>query len=280
MSDRFHVWEAQQNYWCRQCGKKGFLDELTGEADQWDEMSDEEKRLIAIERRQAEMERRQEEQEQRIRALEYMRQCTDHLTYRNNLDGGAVRYWKSEGITDASIDAFVLGYCSHCPSDKWGRSSYTIPIFENNALVNISHRIAGATKDKYRPHRAGLGSHLFNSDILGNNPDMVLILEGEKKTIHGVQLGYSAVGVMGQHKWKPRWFDWFNKSQDIVIALDPDAQMSAYKLAQEFFKRGFSPRVASLPAKFDDCVVKYGATPNDMSAMIDNASPVRYTNVF
>jgi DNA primase len=268
--DRFRVWRDRGNYWCRpgpgHCGRSGFVDELTG-----DNLTNEEKRRLALEARVAAVERKQREMESRLSALEQMHgmmYVADH--YYQSLtapDNDAFNYWLEQGMEVETIGQYKLGYCQRCPTDKERRPSYTIPVIIRDKLYNIRHRLIGASDgDKYRPQMAGLPNVLFNADFLYDaDPARIIITEGEKKSIILAQTGFPNVGIMGKTGFQPIWARKFERFQTVYVALDPDATEQAAEIAKLFGGRG---RVVSLTAKVDDMIVKQQATREDIEAFI------------
>lgn len=250
--DGFHVF-ANGGYWCRQCGIKGWLDEENAKP-----LSEAEK----LKQRITRLEEKQREQERRISQLERMARCTDHLRYHQALDDRALEYWWKEGMMEETINTYLLGYCERCPMDKKHRSSFTIPIINGGKLENIRHRLTNATDgDKYRPHMPDLGLQLFNADQLEKARKRIIIVEGEKKSIIAAQAGFPNVGITGNRSFKREWLEWFDHINEVIVALDPDAMESAYRLGAMFDGRA---RVAQLPAKIDDMIVKYEAGADDI----------------
>lgn len=263
--DRFLVF-VDGGYWCRQCNAKGWLDDDTPKQQPTREQ--------ILERRIAEIERKQREHERRITNLEIMHKSQDHIRYHRNLEAtpSLMDYWLGEGITTQSIKSYNLGYCPSCPTYR-DSPSYTIPFVNRGCLENIRHRLVYPNgSGKYRPHIAGLGSSLFNVDLLDNAKERVLIVEGEKKSIVLAQAGFANVGISGKRTFKQEWLRWFDNVQEIMIALDPDATESAYRLGAMFGKRA---RVASLPAKIDDMITLYGASPSDLEGFFSCARPIQ-----
>ena len=210
--------------------------------------------------------------ERRLSALERMAKSTDHLNYHYNITTDAVVYFNEEGITNASIDRYMLGYCPRCPTDRQGRPSYPIPVINGETLLNIRHRLVGADSDKYRPHMAGLGVQLFNADYLDEQEESILIVEGEKKSIVVAQLGIPNVGIVGKRSFMKDWLTKFEGFKTVYIALDPDATQSARRLGALF---GGRARVVRVPVKIDEAIFRYGATKSDIEAFLANARPVR-----
>jgi len=266
-NDRFHVWE-RGNYWCRpgpgHCGAEGWVDKLAGK-----DAPTAEQRL---EWRVAKLERQHQEHEQRLSRLEEMARCKDHIRYHEALTDEAREYWWSEGITDESIERYLLGWCPRCPTYPES-PSYTIPITRHDVLQNIRHRLQRPNgSGKYRPHRAGLGNSLYLADLLDEPRESIIVTEGEKKAIVSTQSGFPAVGVCGKRSFKREWIPLFDSVQVVYIALDPDATESAFRLGALFNGRA---RVARLPAKLDDMIVRFGANSDDIEAYLRTARPVK-----
>lgn len=261
--DRFHVWD-RGNYWCRMCGKKGFVDE--GE-----NLSQEEVWKRRVELQLREQQRQIDEHAARLSALERIAQeWPQAQAYHVNLDvvPGAREWWDAQGLVREWQDYFQVGYCGKCPTDNEGRPSYTIPVTDNGTLLNIRHRLAQAPNgDKYRPHMAGLGASLFNLDVLRGNPPELLIVEGEKKAMVLSQYGFPAVAISGCRTWKAEWTERL-AVDPLYIALDPDAMESARKLAAKF---GGRARIVALPAKPDDFFTQYNGTQAQFRAFMQRA---------
>lgn len=260
-TDGFLVW-ADGGFFCRKCGSKGWVDD-----DEAKPLSQTE--LLAL--RVAKLERQQREHEERLSLLEQMARCKDHLKYHEGLTDQAREYWWGEGITDESIERYLLGWCPKCPMCP-DSPSYTIPIVRHDKLENIRHRLQKPHGGKYRPHRVGLGNSLFNADLLDQERASIIVTEGEKKSIVATQSGFDAVGITGKRSFKREWLEWFDGIQVVYIALDPDATESAFRLGALFDGRA---RVARLPAKLDDMVTQYGATSTDIEAYLRVARPVK-----
>jgi len=248
-------------YWCRQCGKRGWLDEGSAEPLTREKL---------LELRIQALERKQREHERRLSALEQMAKCTDHLRYHESLTDQALAYWLDEGMTEESIERYLLGYCQNCPTYPES-ASYTIPVINGGKLENIRHRLKKPDGGgKYRPHMAGLGNSLFNADLL-EGAQRIVVTEGEKKSIILTQHGFPAVGICGKRAFKREWLERFAPLEVVYVALDPDATESAKRLAGMFEGRG---RVVDLPCKPDDMIVKYGASSDDMESFLRLSRPI------
>jgi len=265
--DRFHVWADRQNYWCRQCGVKGFLDEEDGREFTEQELT--ELRLRALERKV-------EKHERQLNALGRMMASTDHITYHKLLDDSDRAYWHSQGIYDKAIDEYMLGVCYNCPTAP-RQASYTIPVFDSTwtKLLNIRHRLIDATTgDRYRPHIAGLpGKLLFNARWTKEH-DELLLVEGEKKSIVVSSQVMPAVGILGASGFDMRWLPHFASVKKLYIALDPDVQDKALVLGTEIAKHSrIDVRMCTFPVKPDDFFLK-GGKPGEFKDFLKWAKPV------
>lgn len=277
------------HFYCFGCGTRGdivdwlrdfrgmSLDQILSDA----RMDSVEARLRRLEYGQRKLERRVEDNERRIAALERINKSTDHIRYHRQMPDEAWLYWYEQGFYRETIEHYQLGYCDQCPTD-WakingelqfvGRRSYTIPVYSNGRLWDIRHRLADATSgDKYRPHVSGLPHVLFNADYLRDDSDAIVVVEGEKKSIIAAQEGFPNVGIMGKNGFDKAWVKRFDKFKAIYVALDPDADDNAEKIAGLFDGRGY---IVYLPDKLDDMIVQYGATARDIQAFINCAKRV------
>jgi hypothetical protein len=89
----------------------------------------------------------------------------------------------------------------------------------------------------------------------------LLLTEGSKKAIVASQNGYPSVGVFGKNGFNLAWLKHFSNVQSLWLVPDPDAYDAWVKLAHQI--RGESKhldvRVAQLPDKPDDFLIRYGA---------------------
>jgi hypothetical protein len=258
---------SHARYWCRNCGTSGWVDEDDTRRPSPEELQ--ELRMQALERQMR-------EHEQRLAKLEEMHNCKDHLRYHENLTDRTRQLWYESNIFDDAIDKFMLGYSRECPTYRES-PSLTVPVYgHDNQLADIRHRLLQPNgSGKYRPHRGGLGTHLFNAPILRSSHERLLIVEGEKKVICLDQAGFPAVGIMGKSAWNKRWFDWFDVGR-VYIALDPDADESAERLGKIFVQHGFNNvYLADFPAKPDDFVYQYGGGVDQVERVLQLARPVQ-----
>lgn len=268
--DRFLVF-VDKGYWCRQCDKKGWLDEN-------EHLSGDELRLRRLEweQRRAEIERR--ETMNRVTALEEMaRQVGLVDLYHANLNTNeaALDHWHQHyGASYDTIAQRRLGYCARCPTASFS-DSLTIPVWYRDELKNIRHRLLKPDNGgKYRPHLPNLGPMLFNADDLHADSDTLLILEGEiKSIIVSQETGLANIAIMGKCGFPAAWARdrRLAKFERVYVCYDPDAKAKATEVAGYFGVRG---RVMDLPVKADDLFIRFGGTKQDFEHCIQQARPV------
>lgn len=265
-TDRFRFWPEKGNYWCRQCEFSGFVVDST---DSLFRVTPEMK--AGIERRQKAA--AEAEHERHLSAIEILQHRRNDLVYHSRLNGEATYLKKKWGVSDETIQAFNLGYADECPTFQ-ASSSFTIPYYWQDQLINLRHRLVAPTDSgKYRPEIAGLPSAIFNADIL-TSEEWVVLVEGEFKAMVLWQNGLPAIAVPGATNFKEKWVNHFNKVKKVFVALDPGADLAAWRIGQMLSKAGVVTRVATLPEKPDDMIVKYGCDVGLLCRYFELGRPV------
>jgi len=266
--DRFLIF-AKGNYWCRpgdgHCGKSGWILE-----NQNSNLTPEELQRLAIQNDIAELKRKTEEHEKRITALEKMAQSQAHIFYHKALSEKAIEYWHKEGITDKSIDRWLLGYCDSVPLYP-SLDSVTIPVINLGKLKNIRHRTFN-NDIRYLPHMKDLGMTLFNADALfKEDKSMVILYEGEKKSIVAAQNGFEGPALLGSNAFKDEWVPYFQQFDTVYICLDSDAIETAVGIGEKIG----NARIVELPGegKVDD-LFNWGMTKRDFCDFLRKARRV------
>jgi len=261
-TDRFCFWPDTGNYWCRQCGAKGFVTE-----NNYAWTPEERERYLAEAAARAEQERqaKQTALEEMSAQVHIASQYHEAMTDRS--------YWYGQGLSDETINHYQLGYCPACPT-YLASPSHTIPVYFKNKLLNIRHRLAQPPSpgDKYRPHRAGLPAVMFNADILLTAQAYVVLVEGEVKTMVLSQYLFPTVGVPGANIFPDRWVKWFGNQSRVYITFDPGAEAHARDIA---LMLGDKARIVSCPVKPDDFFVLYKGTPDDFCEYLKQGRVVR-----
>jgi len=254
--DRFIFWPEDGNYWCRQCDLKGFILE-TDQSYITDAQREAWKR--------AEKERKRREKEQENTVLSSISQMEPLIEKYHHQLGMANGFWQHAGLEPQTIERYKLGYCQSCPTCP-NHPSYVIPVYQQNKLVTIRHRLESPPTpgDKYRYHMAGMKAQLFNVDSLKPNGDIpfgllepgeVLLVEGEIKSMYLDQSGFMVVGVPGANIWRDEWGQFFGSNATVFVAYDPGANGAASKTALKLSNIVHRVYQVSLPSKPDDFFV-------------------------
>lgn len=264
--DRFLFWPDKGNYYCRRCELKGFVSDADNSQLFTTEQYDAWKR--AKQERQ-----RKERQQQQQEVIERLSKTNRADIYHNQMIDRS--YWYSQGLSDETINKFKLGYCPACPTYP-DSPSWTIPIFYQDKLYNIRHRLTNPNgAGKYRPETSGLPQAIFNADVLSSGDWMTVLVEGEVKAMVLQQYGFSTVGIPGANSFKDKWAKLFDPVSIVYIALDPGAEQQAMEIGLTLAGNGIETRVCTLPAKPDDMIVKYKATAADLFKFLILGKKVR-----
>lgn len=251
--DRFRFWPEKGNYWCRVCEVKGFVTE-------GDKLIIDSAKYEAWQR--IEELRKSKERLAKMSALDRLAATDNDSRYHHLMDSRL--HWYNQGLNDATIDRYKLGYCPACPTFK-DSPSHTIPITYKNKLYNIRHRLIYPNgSGKYRPEMAGLPSALFNADLLIEPGWFTVVAEGEVKSMVLNQAGFPTVGVPGASSFQEKWAALFEKCGVIFIAFDPGAEMGACRAGEMLQGVVGEVRICQLPVKPDDLLVKYGGSAAEL----------------
>lgn len=263
-ADRFTFWLEDGNYYCRRCDTKGHLKSIPF-------VTPEIKRKWEANRQEV----RRTQREKNLSAIEKLQKRRPDLIYHQNLNGKSTEIKKYWGIDNDHIDLFKLGYCSCCPTSPKSES-ITIPYYWQNKIISLRHRLLSTqdTQGKYRPEVAGLPAAIFNADMLRDNSENIIILvEGEFKAIVLLQFGFPAVAIPGANVFKPHWANLFKGKKRVYIALDPNTKSQAQKIG-ELLSPVTHCRVASLPFKPDDMLIKYDYGLNTFTKILEMGRPI------
>lgn len=267
--DRFMVWRERKNYWCRQCGLKGWLD-----GDAHIPSPDE---VAALERRIAE--RQANDALMHDAAVKRLVDAAYWRGYHDCMNDQQREYWNQEGIPDWAIDYFDLGYCPAKRISYEGQTftypAYTIPIISpgTHTAVNVQYRLIGAPAQigKYRQeYNLPAAPFFFNTDRTEGH--QVLMVEGSKKAIViGCHTGDSELQIIGLPSNTPseKLIQTVSAYETVFVALDPGAERQAERIGGIVGKRA---RIVTLPAKPDDLIVRYGGTADDIRQAMQQAT--------
>lgn len=153
-------------------------------------------------------------------------------------------YWHSRGLTDATVDRFMLG---------WDGRRYTIPHLYRLIPFGCKRR-KSEIDDKIEERYvciSGSRSGIFNADIL-QSVEMVVICEGEIDAMLLEQWGFPAVtSTAGAATWKPDWVNLFSSVRKIFILYDNDkAGLDGALHVQSTLRRA---KIVRYPEGVKDC---------------------------
>jgi hypothetical protein len=263
--DGFLFWLDRGNYWCRQCGAKGWASDAPGSSGSG-AMSPQEYAAFMREVEERTRRRIAEERGRHRQAAEQIAEMWPVAAlYHNSLTPERLSWWYAKGVNDETVARYKLGYCPSCPTCP-GHESYTIPVSFKGRLLNIRHRLATPPEGggKYRPEMAGLRPAVFNADVLLEPREYILLVEGEIKAMVLSQLGYPVVGIPGTG-FKPQWARWFENQSVVYVTLDPGANGHGEHIAGILGKRA---KVVKLPVKPDDFFVLHDGTVEEFYWML------------
>ena len=169
----------------------------------------------------------------------------------------ALPYLLSRGISEQVAEMFQLGYVPH-GADRGGRLS--IPYVTPAGVVQIKYRCTdqshadhkGLDCPKYM-HETGVGTHLYNAEVLISTSDTVILTEGELDAICvQAYLGIPAVAYPGVGTWKGQqhYRLCFEGVSEVIVVADGDkiGRDAARRVAESI---GMAARVVNMPDGFD-----------------------------
>jgi hypothetical protein len=176
-----------------------------------------------------------------------------HVAYHHNLTPAARAYWHAQGITDDSIDRYLLGYCAEHPA--W-HETYTIPILNTDgACLFIKHRLVDDRHGKYRNEPSGVHPVLYRNHI---PPTRSLVLfAGEKKVIIASQYGVpAATSTSGCGHWDDAWTATLPGA--VYVAFDEQETENANKVGLRIAGGSKRVRVAQVDGQADEFLLTRG----------------------
>lgn len=222
---------------------------------------------LKAERERLQVERQAAKAAKEAEALSRINSLESRVMWYHNQVDQARPYWYGQGISDALIEKYHLGYAPLCPClypDEERQPSYVLPYYEQNKLVSIRHRLSKPNgHGKYRPEFAGLPPRLFNTDsllqayevsfsLLPNNE--FILVEGEiKALVVSDRLGCPCVGLPGATNWRTEWASYFKGYSLAYWLPDPGLKVEVIRFIAESLKAaGLRVVIGKLPVKPDD----------------------------
>ena len=270
--DRFIVWK-EGNYYCRQCGEKGFL------------KLDDSRKLSYNEIKALMQQREEESKAARKKSLESWQSQLDLnkvMSWHNNLTPEMRIQWNNDGIPDYVLDSYCVGF----NPTKWisvdgnmiSVPAYTIPIVSNQTkkIVNIQFRLVNppAGVGKYRQVNEIPAAPAYMSEE--TEGDFLLIVEGWKKAVvvfNFIGKSFQVVGIPGivVH---PEIMESMRGFKKKVLMPDPFAVSDRKNLenAVSRFKKYLSNvYLSTVLWKPDDMIVSGKVSLPQFNSILDNA---------
>ncbi|BCB96166.1 hypothetical protein JZK55_10880 [Dissulfurispira thermophila] len=192
----------------------------------------------------------------------------------------AMEYIKKRGISESSIEKFMLGYGVPTRELREGvpenlfSNRIIFPIIMGKEMYGFTGRSIDGTLPKYK-NSPGLNKNkllygLFPQSV--KSWGFIILVEGYIDAIMMHQYGFdNTAGVMGSSLSNEQ-IDLI-KGYPVVLAFDGDkaGQEAAKKAAKDLLKMGVHAKIAELPDKKDPADII--AEGDDMASIIDNAIP-------
>lgn len=183
----------------------------------------------------------------------------EHLRYHRAMRPDDRGWWMEHyGVSEEAMERFYLGACRE---GRFAPVTYTIPVFRTGRLVNIKHRIPDAPHgSKYRNHRSGVGTQLFNGDRLTPDCREIVVVAGEMKAVVLEDFGIPAVSATGGcSNWRDEWTAQLQHCERIYVAFDPEPAEERKHAVNLLTKLDARARLVACPQKPDDFVLDHGA---------------------
>jgi len=183
------------------------------------------------------------------------------------------QYLNLRGISDSIIDKHKLGW-----GKFYGRNWITIPIKDQDGSLNgfKLRRDPNGNEDtgKYCFYPKGFKATLYGWEILNNNPDCIVICEGEFDCMLLEANGIPAItSTAGAETFKKEWIEHLRGIRNVYICFDKDeaGQRGSQKLIETLIEElpGSMISKITLPEKMEgkditDYFVKYGGTADEL----------------
>ncbi|GER94768.1 hypothetical protein A45J_2532 [hot springs metagenome] len=192
----------------------------------------------------------------------------------------AIEYIKKRGISESSIEKFMLGYGVPTRELREGvpenlfSNRIIFPIIMGKEIYGCTGRSIDGTLPKYK-NSPGLSKSkllygLFPQSV--KSWGFIILVEGYIDAIMMHQYGFDNTAAIMGSSLSNEQIELIKKYK-VVLALDGDkaGQEAAKKAAKDLLKMGVHAKIAELPDKKDPADII--AEGDDMASIIDNAIP-------
>lgn len=195
--------------------------------------------------------------------------------HHNRLRDNDYEWWLGRGVLPETVKYLKLGTMTDMMGVKW----YTIPIMsiDGNRYDNYKLRRAGEGLPRYRQYKPNLRPALYNpypTQVARSN--QVVLVAGEIKAIVLSQYGIPTVSSStGVNTWQDEWVPVF-KGKEVIICFDPKEHLigpgkesSAKSITHSLYSSDLMVQETPLPYDPDDCIVKHGWSPMEVSEKLN-----------
>lgn len=160
---------------------------------------------------------------------------------------------EDRALTPETIARFQLGaVVDPVESDDPARSRISIPYLTPTGPVSLRFR-----KMPDDPHPAkywqpqGSLLTLFNTTVITEPRDWIVVTEGEIDCMTACQAGLPAVGLPGVSSWKSHYYAIFNGYERVIILADNDDKGQGAGFAEQLAKHVPGPAIFKMPDGHD-----------------------------
>lgn len=178
-------------------------------------------------------------------------------------------YWKSRGLSRATVDRFMLGYCEAWRNPKTPTAPATprliIPVTKYSYLARDTREVIPEYQEAYKKSKAKGEERpkwIFNYKALETSTQPIYVVEGEIDAMSIIEAGGEAVAV-GSISFIPSFLDMLKEkrpSQPLIISLDNEKdqrkreaiEAKAKEIAEGCQTLGITCKIANVAGEFKD----------------------------
>ena len=152
------------------------------------------------------------------------RQSLDQATARYHEDlYQAADYLQGRGVSEEVALGLRLGVCNDpLPEHRRFEGWLSLPYLTPAGTVAMKFRNLDPDSDHRWDAPAGSRTHLYNAPVLAEGGEVVVLVEGEMKTLVAQSmLGVPVVGTWGTN-WLPHWPRCFGDFDRVIVVGDND----------------------------------------------------------